>query len=223
MYEYISENVCLIKKNLASHNTKLCAVIKNRSNEEVDYLLTNCSVDSVGENRVQELLDHFPVIEKHDTEVHFIGTLQTNKVKYLVGKVSEIQSLDSLKLAEEINRRFGKAGLRIRVLVEINIGEEPQKSGIMPDELDEFLTEIGKYENLIPSGIMTIAPKLENSGSYEQYFGKAKALYEDIFKKHYPDAINSKLSMGMTNNYMEAVNCGSDEVRIGTGIFGPRK
>lgn len=218
----ISKNINIINAAAAAHNARLCAVIKNRSLDEIRFAIEDCKVTLVGENRVQELLSHYELLSKLFADVHFIGKLQTNKVKYIIDKVSCIESLDSEKLAYEIQRRAAAIGKRMKVFIEVNIGEEEQKSGIMPSELEKLAETVLSLENLDLCGLMTVAPKCENESDYILYFEKMRRLLKETIEPKCKEKQLS-LSMGMSGNYMTALEHGSTEIRVGTGIFGERQ
>lgn len=223
----MNENFDLIRKNIAEIQEKmsayegasLMAAIKTRSDEEV-RVAYECGVRYFGENRVQELLSHYECVRSlPGAKLHMIGTLQKNKVKYIIDKVDMIESLDSVGLAEEINKRAQKCGVKMPVLIEINIGREEQKGGVMPEELAGFLAETARFENVLPKGLMTIAPVSE---SYGEYFAEMVRLRDEVFAPAVKCTEAPILSMGMSGNFLEALRFGSNFVRIGTGIFGPR-
>ena len=220
--EFIRSNIAAAAAEAAEHGAVLCAVIKTRSCDEVDFAVRECGVRVVGENRVQELLAHYPTLESSGAEIHFIGHLQKNKVKYIVDKVEMIESLDSVALAEEIEKQASKIGRSVDALIEINIGREEQKSGIMPEDLGAFLDETERFEHITVRGLMTVAPKCENVSDYVRYFAATKALFDGVFKKKRPGVKDPVLSMGMSESYPEALRCGSTEIRLGTKIFGKR-
>jgi len=226
----MNENFDLIEKNIAKiqdamnayPRAHLMAAIKTRSDEEVRKAY-ECGVRYFGENRVQELLAHYECVRSlAGAKLHMIGTLQKNKVKYIIDKVDMIESLDSVGLAEEINKRAEKQGIRMPVLIEINIGREAQKGGVMPEKLGEFLSEISRFGCVLPKGLMTIAPVCEKSEDYCAYFEEMVSLRDGVFKAHVKCEEEPLLSMGMSGNFAEALQYGSNFVRIGTGIFGPR-
>jgi len=220
--ELIRSNIASAAADAAAHGAVLCAVIKTRSDEEVDFAVRECGVRVVGENRVQELLAHYPTLVAAGADIHFIGHLQKNKVKYIVGKISTIESLDSTSLAEEIEKQAAKIGRTVDALIEINIGREVQKSGILPEELGAFLDELDRFEHINVRGLMTVAPKCENVSDYGKYFAATKALLDEVFKSKRPDVKNPVLSMGMSESYRIALKHGSTEIRLGTAIFGKR-
>ncbi len=193
----------------------LVAAAKSRSAEEITQALS-LGCDAAGENRVQELTEKFPLVR--NGSFHFIGTLQRNKVKYLTGKVSLIQSVDSFELAQEIDKRWEKTGDIINVLIEVNIGREPQKGGVAEEELDALIKFILTKSHLRLRGFMAVLP----IGAPKELYLSMRALYEKTkagLNLPYFDI----LSMGMTDDYKIAVACGSNMVRIGRGIFGERK
>lgn len=218
-FDKIKTNIEKLRGDMGAYpKARLCAVIKNRTPEEIRYAIDSCGVTLVGENRVQEFLSHEPYLSGMD--VHFIGTLQKNKVKYLVGKVSMIESVDSVSLAEEIASRSGKVGVVTDILCEVNTGREPQKGGFLPEELSAALEEISKMKNLRLRGLMAVTPVTDSSDEKRGYFALLARLKSENEKYFSGDAI---LSMGMTGSYHEALSEGADIIRIGTGIFGERK
>ena len=218
-FDKIKTNIEKLRGDMGAYpKARLCAVIKNRTPGEIRHAIDSCSVTLVGENRLQEFLSHEPYLS--GTEVHFIGTLQKNKVKYLVGKVSMIESVDSVSLAKEIASRSGKVGVVTDILCEVNTGREPQKGGFLPEELSAALEEISKMKNLRLRGLMAVTPMTDSSDEKRGYFALLARLKSENEKYFSGDAI---LSMGMTGSYREALSEGADIIRIGTGIFGERK
>ena len=175
----------------------------------------------IGENRVNELLEKYDRLDKR-FDIQFIGTLQKNKVKYIVGRVSLIHSLDSVALAEEIDRRSAEAGLITDCLVEINIGREESKGGIFAEELDAFLEKMRQFPHIRIRGLMAIPPKCAENEKNVVYFQKISTLFIDKSAKKVDNISMDILSMGMTRDFADAVDCGSTMVRIGEGIFGKR-
>lgn len=173
-----------------------------------------------GENRVQELMDKYG---RFETTWHMIGRLQTNKVKYLIGKVALIQSLDRIELAAEIERQCQRHGKTVDCLVEVNIGGEDSKGGIAPEELELFLEELKQFPSVRLKGLMTIAPNTANPDDNRPLFLKMKALY-DYYRGC--DELGCSqfdtLSMGMSGDYVQAIECGSTMIRPGRAIFGER-
>lgn len=180
-----------------------------------------CGITDIGENKVQELNEKYPFL-KNDVNFHFIGHLQTNKIKYIIDKVKLIHSLDSIKLAKEIDKRAKEKSLIVDCLVEINIGGEETKYGISPDDMHNFVKEMEKYDNIRIKGLMTIAPYLPPE-DVRPHFRKMKQLFEELKDIRQHNVQVEFLSMGMSNDYLVAVEEGANIVRIGTSIFGQRQ
>ncbi len=198
------------------------AVTKTVPPEIVNHSI-GLGIKLLGENRVQEFLDKHESYSG-DYDVHFIGGLQSNKVKYIIDKVSMIHSVDSVKLAAEIDKRAAAAGRTMDILLEINIGGEESKNGIRPEETEELSAEIGEFRNLCIRGLMTIPP-VDVNGSSERYFEKMQRLYSDL-QNRTADKENfsvDTLSMGMSGDFEKAIGFGSTIVRIGSLLFGYRK
>ncbi len=174
-----------------------------------------------GENKVQELTDKYEVLPD-DISWHMIGHLQTNKVKYIIDKVDLIHSVDSLKLAETIEKEAAKKNLTARILVEVNVAEEESKFGLKVDEVIPFIEKIASFPHIRVCGLMTIAPFVENPEENRPIFANLHKLSVDIEKKNIDNVNVSILSMGMTNDYEVAIEEGATMVRVGTGIFGAR-
>lgn len=174
-----------------------------------------------GENKVQELCDKYEALPK-DIHWHMIGHLQRNKVKYIIDKVDLIHSVDSLRLAETIEKEAAKKDLTVNILVEVNVAKEESKFGLAPEEVDNFLAEIAKFSHIRVCGLMTIAPFVENAEENRVVFEHLHKLSVDIASKNVDNGNVSILSMGMTNDYEIAVEEGATIVRVGTGIFGER-
>lgn len=181
----------------------------------------NCGIRHFGENKVQELCEKEEILSK-DIKWHMIGHLQTNKVKYLMGKTSLIHSVDSLKLAREIEKHATKSNIIVDILVEINIAEEPSKFGIKREETFSLIKEIAKLPHIKIKGLMTIAPMVDEPEENRLYFRQIKELSVDIDNQNIDNVSMNVLSMGMTGDYMVAIEEGATIVRVGTGIFGER-
>ena len=179
-------------------------------------------LNNLGENRVQEFVNKYEKMDNSNINWHIIGHLQTNKVKYIINKVKLIHSLESLSLAEEINKRSKQHGVVTEVLVELNIGEEESKFGIKNDELMDFIKSIENLENIKIVGLMTVAPYVENKEDVRWVFKEMKRLYDIVSNKSFKNVQMKYLSMGMTNDYDVAIEEGSNVIRIGTAIFGSR-
>ena len=174
-----------------------------------------------GENKVQEILEKDPQLPS-DIRWHMIGHLQTNKVKYIIDKVSMVHSVDSVRLAEAIEKEAAKKDICMPVLIEVNVAGEESKFGLSVEEVLPFLEEISSYEHLQVKGLMTIAPFVANPEENREVFQKLKKLSVDIAAKNINNVNMSVLSMGMTGDYQVAVQEGATMVRVGTGIFGER-
>lgn len=181
----------------------------------------NLGITHIGENRVQEFLSKNDAITKNVTR-HFIGHLQTNKVKDIVGKVSMIESVHSLKLAREIGKCSEKLGTITDVLIEINIGGEESKSGFSPDEIDAAIDEMSAISGIRIRGLMCIPPICEKSEQVREYFNAMSKLFVDIGLKKRDNVTMEFLSMGMSSDFEDAIECGSNLVRVGTALFGKR-
>ncbi|MGN0606109.1 MAG: YggS family pyridoxal phosphate-dependent enzyme [Oscillospiraceae bacterium] len=223
-FGYIDENIRRVMYNIENARAKyrksdetvrLMAVTKTVAPEAVNHAVS-MGIDLLGENRVQEYLSKKDAYAK--AEVHFIGHLQTNKVKYIADSISVIQSVDSLKLASEINRCALKNNKVQDILVEVNIGNEESKSGISADAVTELIYQIAELPNIRIKGLMTIPPAADS----EEFLYKMQDLYIDICSKNIHNISMDILSMGMSNDYELAVKYGSNLVRIGRGLFGAR-
>ena len=214
----IKENISLILTSIPQ-DVQLIAVTKTRSTQEIREAY-DFGLRDFGENKVQELINKY---DEFDPSVkwHLIGHLQRNKVKYIVGKVCLIHSLDSIRLLEEIEKQYSLNSLNAEVLVEINIGREENKTGILLEELDELLISLGKCNHVKAKGLMTVLP-ICNQDEQKQYFREVKTLWEKLSKGSYRNVEMKYLSMGMTGDYKVAIAEGSNMVRIGEGIFGKR-
>lgn len=175
-----------------------------------------------GENKVQELTDKIPELPS-DIRWHMIGHLQRNKVKYIVGKVSMIHSVDSFRLAEEISREAVRKDTTVEILIEVNVAGEESKYGVSPEDAPELVEKIASLPAIKIQGLMTIAPFTENPEENRPFFRKLKQLCVDIERKNIDNVNMSVLSMGMTGDYSVAIEEGATCVRVGTGIFGERQ
>ena len=198
---------------------KLLGVSKQIESDRIKEAI-KCGHFNFGENYVQEFISKYETLSEYkDVDWHFIGHLQKNKVKYIIDKVSLIQSVDKVSLAEEINKRAEKIGKNVPILIEINLGEETSKSGIEISELDNFLEQISVFDNLKLSGLMALPPFCENAQDSRKYFIKLREL-RDNFNSSYNNF--KELSMGMSSDYEVAIEEGATIVRVGTAIFGER-
>ena len=227
-FSYIDENAAAVSERIAeaakrsgrrADNITLMAAIKSADADEVNYIHKMLGIHDVGENRVQQLTERYDKLEREGLNIHFIGSLQTNKVKYISDKVTLIHSLDSLRLADEIEKQAKKRGTVSRVLVEINSGNEESKGGIDPCEAERFCLELQGYSSIELCGFMTMAPRCENKSDYYGYFNKTRELSETLWKKTLGREGDPILSMGMSESFEEAIECGATVVRIGRTLF----
>lgn len=225
----INENISKVRENIVKACEKvgrnpeevtLIAVSKTKPVSAIEEALLSGTLD-YGENKVQELCDKYDVLPKN-IRWHMIGHLQRNKIKYLVGKTYLVHSVDSLRLAEQIEKEFAKHNQVCDILVEVNIAQEESKFGINAKETEELIRKIAKFEHVRIKGLMTIAPYTEDPESNRDYFREIKKLSVDIRDKNIDNVSMDVLSMGMTGDYMVAVEEGATMVRVGTGIFGER-
>ena len=176
----------------------------------------------IGENKVQELLSKYDEYDLKNCDLQFIGHLQTNKVRQIIDKVSMIQSVDSVKLANEISKQSVKNSLVSNILLEVNIGREENKSGVLEENLDELIEKVSAMPNIKVRGLMTIPPVCEEKTEVCKFFDKMYKLFIDISSKKSDNVSMDCLSMGMSDDYEEAVLCGANMVRIGSRLFGSR-
>ena len=176
----------------------------------------------IGENRVQELLSKYDSYDLDHASLQFIGHLQTNKVRQIVGKVDLIQSVDSVKLAKEISRCSEKLGITTDILLEVNIGREENKSGVMPENLPELLDQVKDIPAVKVRGLMAIPPICENAQENCKFFDNMRKFFLDIGSKNIDNISMDILSMGMSDDYEEAIRCGANMIRVGSALFGKR-
>ena len=221
--ENVEKNITLAceKAGRARQEVTLIAVSKTKPVSMLQEVY-QAGIREFGENKVQELSEKQPSLPQ-DIHWHMIGHLQRNKVKYIVGTVSLIHSVDSLRLAEEISSQAVKKSLCQDILVEVNIAQEESKFGISKEETFQLVENISKLPNIHICGLMTIAPFVENPEENRIYFRKMRDLSVDIAHKNIDNVDMDILSMGMTGDYMVAIEEGATMVRVGTGIFGDRK
>lgn len=224
-YSFVNDNLAVIRENIAeeadkcgrnAEDIRIMAVTKTVAPEIVNRAI-ELGVTLLGENRVQEFLSKQEAYDR-SAEIHFIGHLQTNKVKYIIEPMTMIQSVDSIKLAQEINRLASAHNKTMDILCEVNIGGEESKSGIAPDGLLELIEAAVSMENLRVRGLMTIPPP----ASGDIFLGRMEELFHKIKDTTSAGSEMDVLSMGMTHDYADAVRHGSTLVRIGTGLFGAR-
>ena len=229
----IYENVKEIREKIAEaakksgrrpDEIKLIGVTKTIETDRIKELLA-AGVEDIGENKVQEFLPKYDTLEGSDTRParwHFIGHLQRNKVKFIADKVDLIHSVDSLPLAEEINKRAGEAGRKLDVLAEVNIAGETAKYGFAPDSVLSVVEKLQKMSNIQLTGLMCVAPFVENPEKNRVYFEKMRSLCVDIQSSYLYYTTKLDLSMGMTGDFTVAIEEGATMVRIGTALFGNR-
>ena len=226
----ITENINEVRKNME----EACRV-SGRNPEEVSLIAVSktkpvsmlqeaydAGCRDFGENKVQEIMDKIDRLPS-DIRWHMIGHLQTNKIKYIVGKVFLIHSVDSLHLAEAISKEAVKQNTTVNILIEVNVAKEDTKYGAMAEDTVSLVEKIALLPGICVKGLMTIAPYVENPQENRQYFVKLKQLAVDIKSKNIDNVHMDILSMGMTGDYMVAIEEGATYVRVGTGIFGERK
>ncbi len=229
-FRNIDYNVEFIKERIAE-----AAVRSSRKPEDISFMAVTKTVEPIfinralekgitliGENKVQELLSKKPYLKLDGCKAHLIGHLQTNKVKQIVGEVAMIESVDSFKLASEISKRSLAKGITTECLVEVNIGGEESKTGVSCEMLDELLHQIILLPNIRVRGLMTIPPVCGSESQLNKYFSKMHKIFIDIKDKKLDNTDISILSMGMSGDYEQAILCGSNHVRIGSAVFGPR-
>ncbi|MBA3065829.1 YggS family pyridoxal phosphate-dependent enzyme [bacterium] len=198
----------------------IVAAAKTRSASEITCAV-KAGVKIIGENYAQELLEVYDAV-KEPVLWHFIGHIQTNKVRQIVEKVDMIETLDSMRLAREIDKRCAVIGKVMPVLVEINIARESEKSGARPEDTEDFVRALAVYKNIEVKGLMTMGPPDADGEEARSYFRQARVLFDKIKNLALKGADMKYLSMGMTSSYMAAVEEGANLVRIGTKIFGER-
>lgn len=226
----------MLKENLAQVEAKIQEACNKagRNRDEVTLIavsktkpvpmlqeIYDCDVRDFGENKVQEMCEKIEILPD-DIKWHMIGHLQTNKVKYIVGKTELIHSVDSLKLAQEIQKQALKKDVIVPILIEVNIAQEDTKFGIKKEDTIELVKAISQLDHVRIMGLMTIAPYVENAEDNRLYFRGIKQLSVDIDNQNIDNVCMNVLSMGMTGDYTVAIEEGSTMVRVGTGIFGER-
>ncbi|MBQ7504054.1 MAG: YggS family pyridoxal phosphate-dependent enzyme [Ruminococcus sp.] len=230
LLDNVNYNYHLIEERISEAASKV-----GKSRDDITFLAATKTVDAevinyaislglkyIGENKVQELLSKYEDYNLENTSLQFIGHLQTNKVRQIVGKVDLIQSVDSVKLAKEISKQSVKNNVHTDVLVEVNIGMEESKSGVLPENLHELLDEIKDFDNISVKGLMTIPPICDSKQKISKYFDKMNNIFIDISSKNIDNISMDILSMGMSADYYEAILSGANMVRIGSSLFGAR-
>ncbi|MCQ2462830.1 MAG: YggS family pyridoxal phosphate-dependent enzyme [Clostridia bacterium] len=229
-FSFIEDNLKRINENIA-----VAAHRSGRSADDITFMAVTktvepvminhaieCGVKLIGENKVQEFLGKKQYLRLDDCEAHLIGHLQTNKVKQIVGQVSMIQSVDSLKLASEISKQSEKLGIVTDCLIEMNIGDQPTKTGAAQDSVEQLIYEAAKLPGIKIKGLMSIPPVCDDEKVLRCYFSKIHDIFIDIKSKKIDNTDMDILSMGMSSDYEEAILEGSTLVRIGSSVFGRR-
>jgi hypothetical protein len=229
LYEYIASNIDRVKERIekaaersgrSADDIVLIAVTKTIDVERIKAAV-NCGIKDLGENRVQELTAKYPYISD-DVRWHMIGRLQTNKVKYIIDKVSLIHSVDSLKLLKEIDKRSEIANRMMDILIEVNVAGEASKGGVAVEDVIDFVKQSAAFENIRIKGLMTVAPQTDDPEIVRPYFVQMNDLSYKIKKLKLDNVEMKYLSMGMSGDFEVAIEEGSNMVRIGTAIFGER-
>ncbi len=226
MFEYIDENL----KNIRAAAGK--AVELSPYGQEYDILLAtkyasaeeinhahSLGINKIGENRVQSLLEKYDKLDRDGLDIHFIGSLQRNKVKYIIDKVSMIESLDSVELAREIEKQAAKKNIVMDCLVEINIGGEAAKGGISKSDVHEFIDAVSMFPHIRVCGLMTMAPKCTEIDEYRKYFKESYNIFIDICEKKLHNVNRKVLSMGMSESFEAALMEGANLIRVGRAAF----
>lgn len=209
-----------VKSGRKAEDVLLCAVTKTRTADEINEAI-DAGITDIGENKVQEIMDKFDSVKP--VRWHLIGHLQTNKVKYIIDKVSMIHSVDSLHLAQEIDKRAVQHGITMDILIQVNSAQEESKFGISTDETEGMIKDIlDKCPNIRIRGLMCIAPFAENPEDVRVYFAQVKKLYDEYSSIEHKNLDFKYLSMGMSHDYEVAILEGSNLIRVGTAIFGER-
>lgn len=221
-YRDVNEKVkaSCVRASRKPEDVTLIAVSKTKPAEDIATLY-DYGVRDFGENKVQELTEKYELLPK-DIRWHLIGHLQTNKVKYIVDKVYLIHSVDSVKLAEQIEKEAEKKGVTVNILIQVNVANEDTKFGLDTEETMKNIEAIAKLPHIRIKGLMTIAPFVENGEENRKYFNELKQLSVDIQKKNIDNVCMDMLSMGMSGDFETAIEEGATLVRVGTSIFGAR-
>lgn len=222
-YKLINERIAEAAQKVGKsrEDVTFLAATKTVEPEIINYAIS-LGLDHIGENKVQELLLKYDKYDLENASLQFIGHLQTNKVRQIVGKVDLIQSVDSVKLATEIAKQSLKFNKTTDILVEVNIGREENKSGVFPENLEELLCQISEINGICVKGLMAIPPICDNKHKISKYFNNMHNIFIDISSKKLDNINMTILSMGMSADYYEAILEGANMVRIGSSLFGAR-
>ncbi len=222
-YKLIEEriNEAAIKSGRNREDITFLAATKTVDVEVINYAIS-LGLKYIGENKVQELLSKYEKYNLENTSLQFIGHLQSNKVRQIVGKVDLIQSVDSVKLCREISKQSVKNNLISDILIEVNIGDEESKSGVNAEQVYELLDEIKDFDNISVKGLMCIPPICDSPQKNLKFFNKMNNIFIDISSKNIDNISMDILSMGMSSDYYEAILSGANMVRIGSSLFGAR-
>ena len=222
-YDFINEKIseAAMKAGKTRDDITFLSATKTVEPEYINYAIS-LGLSYIGENKVQELLSKYDQYNLENCSLQFIGHLQSNKVRQIVGKVDLIQSIDSMKLAKEVSKCSLKNNITSDILVEVNIGKEENKSGVMPEMLEKLVEEISTLPAVNVKGLMTIPPICEKNDEIRRYFEKMNRLFLDISSKKLDNVSMDILSMGMSSDYYEAILEGANMVRIGSALFGNR-
>ncbi len=227
-FDYLDTNVASVRERIAdaavsckrnADDILLLAAVKYASSEEINYISESLGIHDVGENRVNTMLEHYENTNREDLRYHFIGTLQKNKVKYVYDKIFLLHSLDSLSLADEIEKRCAAKDIVLDALIEVNIADEPDKGGVSPSELDSFAEALTGYRHINVKGFMTMAPAGCTKEEYKEYFTRAQKAFFAVWRETFKKTDKPFISMGMSGSLAPAIECGSTCVRIGRDIF----
>ena len=222
-YNVIEENIARAAEKAGKRREDITflAATKTVDVEVINYAIS-LGLKYIGENKVQELLSKYEGYNLNDASLQFIGHLQSNKVRQIVGKVDLIQSVDSVKLAKEVSKQSVKNNVNTDILVEVNIGMEENKSGVMPENLVELLDEIKDFDNISVKGLMAIPPICDSKQKISKFFSKMNNIFIDISGKKIDNISMDYLSIGMSDDYREAIMCGANMIRVGSALFGKR-
>ncbi len=229
-FQDIEYNLKTIREEIAA-----AAALSGRSEQDIDFMAVTktvdeqfinhaiaCGINLIGENKVQEMLRKKPNLNLDGVRKNLIGHLQSNKAGQIVGEVDMIESVDSIKIGREIGKQSVKKGIVTDVLIEVNIGREESKTGFMPETVEESIAELSEVAGLHICGLMTIPPICEKNTELCKFFTNIYNMYVDIGSKKLDNISMNILSMGMSGDYAEAIRSGSNHIRVGSKIFGPR-